>query len=228
MITSPIEYKHAPECRALLPEVAEVETTAAMYEYVTAGNGVFVQARRPELEVTFPVAEAQVKGLVHLDTKVRLAGRKVPRRLTEEIARHSMEAAGDHHHTLPREVLFHLLYDLQAGEWRLVLPEQLQTATSVQPLDDSATSSYARAVIEVHSHHRMRPSFSEWDDRDEQGFRLYGVIGDLGREDRQPSMRLRIGVYGAFYEIPTAWVFEMPDGLVDAVALEWRQASQSL
>jgi len=70
---------------------------------------------------------------MHLETKVRIAGGRVPRRLTEEIVRHSLAAAGNHHDTQPREVLFHLAFDLQVREWRLLHPEQLQTATSVKP-----------------------------------------------------------------------------------------------
>ncbi len=219
---SPITYKHTPACRASLPRPVEVEITAPMYEYVTAGNGVFLQARRPELAVTFPVAEARIKGLANLETKVRLGGGPVPRRLTEEIVRRSLEAAGDGA-TLPREVLFHLLYDAGGGGWQLVLPDQVQTETSVTPVEDGPASSYARAVIEVHSHNLMPPVFSEWDDRDEQGFRLFGVIGDFGCEDKCPSLRLRIGVYGNFHEIPAVWAFEMPSGLLDAVAIERRQ-----
>ena len=224
---SPVIYKHAPECRETPPPRVEVQITAAMYEYITAGNGVFLQARRPEMEVTFPVAEAQIKGLAHLETKVRLAGGLVPRRLTEEVVRRSAEAAGDSE-TRPREVLFHLHYDAGAGGWQFVVPEQVQTATSVKPVDDGCGSSYARAVIEVHSHNRMRPFFSEWDDRDEQGFRLYAVIGDLGQEGKRPSLRLRAGVYGNFYEVPAAWAFEMPGSLRDAVEMEWQQTEQGL
>ena len=224
---SPVTYKHAPACRETPPPSVEVQITAAMYEYVTAGNGVFLQARRPELEVTFPVANAQIKGLAQLATRVHLAGGLVPRRFAEEIVRRSAEAAGEGE-TRPREVLFHLLHDARAGGWELIVPAQVQTATSVKPMDDGCGSSYARAVIEVHSHNRMEAFFSEWDDRDEQGFRLYGVIGDLGHEGKRPSLRLRAGVYGNFYEIPAAWAFEMPTGLRDAVAMEWQQTELAL
>lgn len=224
---SPVIHKHAPSCWETPPPRVEVQITAAMYEYVTAGNGVFLQARRPELEVTFPAAELQVKGLAHLETKIRLSGGLVPLQLTEEIVHRSVEAAVDDEMS-PREVLFHLLYDAQAGRWQLVIPEQVQTRTSVKPVDDSADSSYARAVIEVHSHNRMGAFFSEWDDRDEKGFRLYGVIGDLGCENKRPSLRLRIGVYGNYCDIPTVWAFEMPNCLIDAVATEWQQANQIL
>ena len=216
-MNSPVMYKRAPECHAPTPRAVEIEVTAALYEYVLAGNGLFMQARRPELAVTFPVARGRVSGLACMETKVRLAGGLVPRRLTEMMLRASLRAAGEGE-AAPREALFHLLYDARRGEWGLVTPRQIQTATSVKPVDDSPESSYAGAVIEVHSHHRMPPFFSELDDRDEQGFRLYGVIGDLGREGKRPALRLRAGVYGNFYEVPASWAFEMPEELIDAVA----------
>jgi hypothetical protein len=61
-------------------------------------------------------------------------------------------------------------------------------------------------------HHVMPPDFSETDDKDETGFRLYGVIGDL---DQAPKIRLRVGVYGYHYEIPASWALEVPHGLMD-------------
>jgi PRTRC genetic system protein A len=128
----------------------------------------------------------------------------------------------------PREVLFHLLYDTSERKWTLVTPEQIQTEMSVKPVDDSPASSYAQAVIEVHSHHRMSAFFSEQDDRDEQGFRLYGVIGNLNKEGNCPSLRLRAGVYGSFHEVPAEWVFEMPDNLNCVVTAGQRQAGKGL
>lgn len=226
-MNSPVLYKRAPECRTTTPQITEIEATATMYEYVVAGNGVFLQARRPEFAATFPVARGRINGLAHLAAKVQLAGGLVPRELVEIMLQESLCAAGNRQ-APPREVLFHLLYDTSECEWTLVTPEQIQTATSVKPVDDSPASSYAQAVIEVHSHHRMPAFFSEHDDRDEQGFRLYGVIGDLNREGQYPSLRLRVGVYGSFYEVPADWVFEMPDELDCVATAERQQADKGL
>ena len=56
-------------------------------------------------------------------------------------------------------------------------------------------------VAEFHSHGGSRAFFSATDDRDEQGFRTYGVVGRL--DAPQPELRLRVGVYGHF--APVEW-----------------------
>jgi hypothetical protein len=58
----------------------------------------------------------------------------------------------------------------------------------------------------------MPPDFSETDDKDESGFRLYGVIGNL---HQAPKIRLRVGCYGYFWEIPASWALKLPRGLMD-------------
>jgi hypothetical protein len=57
------------------------------------------------------------------------------------------------------------------------------------------------------------------DNRDEQGFRLYGVLGlpSPGEEGQKclPEIRMRVSVFGAYYEFPPSWVLELPEGLVE-------------
>jgi hypothetical protein len=62
-------------------------------------------------------------------------------------------------------------------------------------------------VLEVHSHGRLATDFSPQDNRDEQGFKLSCVIGNL---DTAPTVRVRVGVYGYFYILKWADVFEGP------------------
>jgi len=45
------------------------------------------------------------------------------------------------------------------------------------------------------------------DNEDEQGFRIYGVIGNM---TRRPQVRLRVGIYGYFYELDFEDVFDGP------------------
>ncbi len=71
-------------------------------------------------------------------------------------------------------------------------------------------SSYAGALIEVHSHHGMPAFWSGTDDADEQGFRLYAVLGDIFR---RPTLRVRVGIYGQFYELPAGTIFGLPAGV---------------
>jgi hypothetical protein len=58
----------------------------------------------------------------------------------------------------------------------------------------------------------MPARFSGTDDKDETGFRLYGVLGDLRRS---PEIRMRVGCYGYFWEVSASWALELPDWLRD-------------
>ena len=86
------------------------------------------------------------------------------------------------------ERLFAVRWDGRA--YRLVVPAQAGTASSL------AYRPPAGVVAEFHSHGGSRSFFSATDDRDEQGFRIYGVVGRL--DDPLPELRLRVGVYGHF------------------------------
>jgi len=59
-------------------------------------------------------------------------------------------------------------------------------------------------ILDLHSHCEMGAFFSATDNRDEQGFRLYAV---LGRIFTRPEMALRVGVYGDFWTVPVGMVF---------------------
>ena len=63
-------------------------------------------------------------------------------------------------------------------------------------------------VAEFHSHGTSRAFFSVTDDRDEQGFRIYGVAGRLDTD--RPELNLRVGVYGHFAPVQWSQVFDGP------------------
>ena len=87
--------------------------------------------------------------------------------------------------------------------YRLVVPPQAGTATRL------AYQPPAGVVAEFHSHGSSRAFFSATDDRDEQGFRIYGVVGRL--DAPLPELSLRVGVYGHFAPVDWAQVFDGPD-----------------
>ena len=86
--------------------------------------------------------------------------------------------------------------------YRLVVPEQAGTSASLtyQPP--------AGVIAEFHSHGRHRAFFSATDDRDEQGFRIYGVVGRL--DSPSPELTLRLGIYGHFAPLHWSQVFDGP------------------
>jgi hypothetical protein len=62
-------------------------------------------------------------------------------------------------------------------------------------------------VLDIHSHTDGVPAqFSPTDNRDEQGFRLYAVVGDL--RNLCPTVELRLGVYGYFLPLSRDEVFQ--------------------
>ncbi len=184
---------------------------AAMYEYVTAGNGVFVRGRREGLEVMMPVAtfppDTRLRGLAEVEPYVRLDWPRVPAYLVDEMLRTAVLAMDQDLN--PLEALFYLIWS--GAGWRLVVPPQERAHSSVRPVGDNP--SYADALIEVHSHHSMQAAFSPTDDVDETGYRIYGV---LGRIYSRPVLRVRVGLYGHTWEIPAGWVFDLPYQMTDA------------
>jgi PRTRC genetic system protein A len=177
-----------------------------LYEYVVGANGVFVRARRPGLEALIWVAATRVavRGLAEVTPYVRLT-RPLPARQLSRLVEMAYRS-GD------REILFYL----RADPWRIDVPDQVRAGASVYPVDPF--SGGADTLLEVHSHHHMQAFFSGADDLDEQaGFRLFGVLGDLYR---RPTLLVRVGIYGHFWEIPAAWVADLPEGLADGLCPE--------
>ena len=94
-----------------------------------------------------------------------------------------------------------------------MVPPQAGTATSLAYLPP------AGVVAEFHSHGSSRAFFSATDDRDEQGFRIYGVAGRLDAR-LGPELSLRVGVYGHFAPVRWSQVFKGPDPGVRLMAEE--------
>lgn len=123
---------------------------------------------------------------------------RVPRPLVEELISTAMVQTA--------EILFYLSWE--QDHWQLSIPGQAQDVAHVTP-NEIAGEQYRHALIECHSHGNMKAFFSQQDDQDEQGFRLYAVLGSI---KEQPTLRTRVGVFGYFWEIPSTAVFELESG----------------
>lgn len=205
---------------------------ASLYEYVMAGNGIFVRGARRELQTQFCIQPFTVRGLAQLAPTLEMKGPRVPCEIIHEMLRRARQARDEEGQ--PCEIVFHLELD-ESLVWRCQVPSQWQSAMRTKPIDDSPESSYARACIEVHSHvdagttmarcakqQRIMgvpayASFSQTDDEDEQGFRVYAVLGSVST---RPVIRVRVGLYGYRQDIPANWVFDLPPGIGDAVTGE--------
>ena len=163
------------------------------YDYVLGSGGVYVQSESAHLTARVLIAPCTVRGLAPVAEKVELLHGRIPSDLLEAGLRWFQDAP----HT---ERFFALRWDGQA--YRPVVPPQTGTATRL------AYQPPAGVVAEFHSHGRLPAFFSATDDRDEQGFRIYGVAGRLNSP--QPELRLRVGVYGHFAPVEWSQVFDGP------------------
>ena len=164
------------------------------YDYVLGSGGVYVQAQSAHLTARVRVAPGTVRGLAPVAEKVELTHGPIPAVLFELGLRWFQDA-------LETERLFAVRWDEDG--YRLVVPPQAGTATRL------AYQPPAGVVAEFHSHGKGRAFFSAIDDRDEQGFRIYGIIGRL--DAPLPELRLRVGVYGHFAPLCWSQVFEGPE-----------------
>ena len=186
-------------------------TQNCLYRYLVGQEGVFLETHRRGLKTCLPLAPCEIRGLAAVNSYFQLEYPPVPKELLSqmlELARQAETAAGT-----PAEILFYLLWQEQGGFWEMILPDQKGRASSVRPTDPTNLE-YQAALIEVHSHNSMAAFFSATDDQDEQGLKLYGVLGKIFDE---PQIALRLGVYGQFFPVPASLVFNLPEGLEDAL-----------
>ena len=164
------------------------------YDYVMAGNGLFIQAENASLTARIRLAETCVRGLAPAREKLRLAHGTIPAELL---------VAGVLWMQKTPETERYFCIAWEGDEYRLRIPAQQGQGASVR------YAAVTGAVAEFHSHARYPAYFSHTDDADEQGFKIYGVIGRLDQE--KPQMALRLGVYGYFKQLLWADAFDGQD-----------------
>jgi len=161
------------------------------YDYLLAENGLFIRARNPLIEVTVCISEVEIRGLSPLDERIDLVHGKIPRRLYD-LSLSVLMASSD------REQYLAITWE---NEYRLRIPRQDRSGASVEyhPI--------LNPVMDIHSHGSMRAFFSSTDDGDEQGLRLYMVVGRL--DTLLPEVELRLGIYGYFVSLSVDEVFDV-------------------
>ncbi len=163
------------------------------YDYVLGSGGLYVQSESAHLTARVLVGPCEVRGLAPVAEKVTLTHGPIPARLFEL-------GLGWFEDDPETERFFAVRWDRRS--YRLVVPPQMGTATRLAYAPPSGV------VAEFHSHGTSRAFFSATDDRDEQGFRIYGVAGRLDND--RPELSLRVGVYGHFAPVEWPQVFDGP------------------
>lgn len=175
------------------------------YDYVFAGNGIFLRAGNAHFTAQLCLhtwATETVRGLPSLQPYLTLHHSRLPRTLLRDMvadARTRRDSADHLQEALYRVVLQE--HD-SSSEFALDIPAQQTSAVSV-----TAAAPIGPVVLELHSHGAMSAFWSATDDRDEGGLGFFGVLGHLDRDI--PQIRLRVGVYGYWWDMPISTLFDM-------------------
>ncbi len=190
--------------------------TAPLYEISIAQNGVFKRARRREMTAVLELSAFAVKipELAVEEARVELA-EKIPALIFAEILAHARNSTDATNFT---ENLYAVCRDNESGGyfWKEISHSRSFGSTIARD-DDTA---YQQAVLEIHTHPPGCREFSASDNRDESGkFRLFGILVDI--HSGQPLLRLRVGIYDSFWEIPVETIAEgQIENLTDLVKQE--------
>lgn len=153
------------------------------YDYIFAGNGLFVRAQNPLLRVTACISPVKIRGLAPLEEELVLTHGKIPRALYDlAVSTFIVNSSWEQYLAVTWEDQYHLR-----------IPSQARDSASVRY--DILPST----ILDIHSHGTMDAFFSGTDDEDEQGLRLYMVVGRL--DTLLPGVEIRLGVYGYFVPI---------------------------
>jgi len=159
------------------------------YNYIMASNGIFIEAEGPLLTARIPVAECEIRGLAPIETKISLTYGSIPQRFFDLALNLFLADSSSEHYVAVTG----------AAGYDFYIPVQDKAAGSV--VYEVGTS----VVLEIHSHGHMGAWFSQTDNVDETGLKLYGVVGKL---NATPIVKLRIGVYGYFKQLSWNEVFD--------------------
>lgn len=168
-------------------------TRGLWYDYVLAENGLFIESEGPLMAARILAEPFDVHGLAPLEPKLVLRHGKIHRSLWE-LALNLMIDGSAHFERYVAIVR-------QSDVYRIKVPDQERSAAGIKEYDRAPNT-----VVEFHSHPGdAPPHFSGTDDGDETGFQVYGVVSNLVRG--KPFVRLRVGIYGHWQEIPWTDVF---------------------
>lgn len=169
-------------------------TSKAGYEYVFAGNGVFLRCDTPIIKGAFKIAHIKIASLCPFkDVGITLKIPKISGALLTEICKEVVSGS--------KKESFYQVKRISDSAYAVVKPSQESGEEWVKYKNADPKD----VVAEIHSHPDMEAFYSSGDDDDEQGSKIYGVIGWYSKEE--VTMRFRIGVYGHWVEVAAEDVF---------------------
>lgn len=187
---------------------------AVKFDYLLAGNGLFVRAKRTEFSVCLPIFHGKIEGLPNIKSEIVWHGEQIPSRIWREILEN---ARGNGDFARFKEDVYVVYRHAETSGWHTKnIGKERSYASTIA---DDSLSEYGAACLEIHTHPPNAIHFSQLDDRDEQGkFRIFGILVDIYSQN--PKIRFRCGIYDYFGQIPASFVGEMPSALIDLNSVE--------
>lgn len=193
--------------------------TAPLYEIVIARNGTFKRAKRREMTAGIELLafNAMIPELAEGRSSIAIT-RRIPAAIFKAILEHARRSTDPERFT---ENLYAVGWDEFEG--RYYWDEVSRERSFARTIADDENPAYRQALLEIHTHPPGCTRFSAADDRDEGGkFRLFGILVDIF--SATPSLRLRIGIYDTFWEIPVDLVTDASvENIFDLVRREWEE-----
>lgn len=168
--------------------------TGRAYGYYLAGNGAFKYAENRHMRVLLPLAQFRAAGLPSMTPFLNLQEGRLPSTALHAIFNDARKQSRER----PIEVMYHV--KRTAEHLSVEIPEQDGGVSTLRYKGGDDPD----IVMDIHSHCEMQAYFSPTDNRDEQGFRLYGVLGTIFT---RPTARFRVGVYGDFWAVSLGSIF---------------------
>jgi hypothetical protein len=165
-----------------LPEI----TAKCGYDYVVSETNIILRAENNMLKIAMPIKKVNLRGLQPLFiNEINLKYGKIPFALFQLLW---SKIEGD------KEQFFQIYFDVKTQQYALSCPRQEGQSQKVEYFSEQKN-----VILEIHTHPNMKSFFSATDNRDEQGFRIYGVFGtECGKIT---DMSFRLGVYGYFFNL---------------------------
>jgi PRTRC genetic system protein A len=173
---------------------------ALAYQYILAANGVFLRAETHFWSALMPLAGCQVRGLQPLRPYFQLNVPRLPATLLNDVLADARRTSTGEDNCPLNEALYWFYH--RGRQIRITRPSQQATPNRVQ----HAGAAPAAVILELHSHGSLPAFWSPTDNQDEQGARIYGVIGWLDSD--RPEIRLRLGIYGYHFPLSLAMLFD--------------------
>jgi PRTRC genetic system protein A len=187
---------------------------AIKYEYLLAGNGLFIRAKRKEFSVCLSLNRTSVKGLPDVNSEFIWHKERIPSRIWQEIL---ANARADSDSSEFKEDVYVVYWQEKQATWCWKNIGKKRNYAST--IADDELEEYKDACLEIHTHPPNATHFSQMDDRDEQGkFRIFGILIDV--HNPNPKIRFRCGIYDYFVNISADDIGEMPSELFDLNLVE--------